>query len=287
MGYIGAIALLDRIHCCNAADLGAFVPWYASGLVVGHVHHERVPMLLDGDAVFGLEAGLLTLRGADFGSRSVAIAHVVDRLVAAGELRPVLGEYYPVAAGCAPVPLLQIDRTAVAWFGVRAAGVHLNGYVRRADGLHLWVAERSRRKRSYPGHLDNLVAGGSAIGMSARETLVKECHEEAGIAPLLAEAAIPVGALRYVMQDGHSLKPDVLACFDLELPADFVPQALDGEVESFRLWPIDEVVESVRGSGLWKPNCALVVIDFLLRHGALDATVSAADRWDLWQRLRR
>ncbi len=41
----------------------------------------------------------------------------------------------------------------------------------------------------------------------------------------------------------------------------------DGEVESFKLLPLSEVVEGLRTSQNYKPNCALVVIDFLFRHG--------------------
>jgi 8-oxo-dGTP pyrophosphatase MutT (NUDIX family) len=275
----------DRILACSGADLSTFVPWSVGGKVVGHVHRERVPALLGSDG-FAFCDGALSLAGADFAERSAVFAGVVTRLVAAGELRPPLGECYPVLAGIAPEPLLQVDRTAVAWFGVRAAGVHLNGWVRRAEGLYLWVAERSRQKRTFPGHLDNLVAGGSAIGFLPRQTLEKECHEEAGIPADLARRAVEVGALRYEQQDGRSFKPDRLDLFDLELPADFVPRAIDGEVETFCLWPVEQVAASLRGGGLWKPNCALVVIDFLLRRGALDHELPVAERWKLWQALR-
>ena len=55
--------------------------------------------------------------------------------------------------------------------------------------------------------------------------------------------------------------------FDLPLPADFTPTSLDGETENFELWDLDRVaaaVANVGGDGtLFKPNCNLVVIDFL------------------------
>jgi 8-oxo-dGTP pyrophosphatase MutT (NUDIX family) len=286
LGYTGAIDYVSRILACHNADLGAFEPWCVDGVVVGHVHAERVPTLLASAAAFERVGARLQLRGMDFASRSAALAGVVDALVAAGELRPALGELYPVAADLDGTPRLQVDRTAVTWFGVRARGVHLNGWVRRADGLHLWIAERSRGKRTYPGHLDNVVAGGSAIGLSPRETLVKECAEEAGIPAALAERAVGVGSIRYLQQDGRSLKPDHLDLFDLELPADFVPVPHDGEVERFTSMPAAAVAASLRGDGLWKPNCALVALDFLLRHGELDRELPGETRLDLWQRLR-
>jgi 8-oxo-dGTP pyrophosphatase MutT (NUDIX family) len=277
--------LARRWAACDNADLAQFVPWYVDGAAVGQVHRERVPLLLAPGEPFEWRAGRLTLCGGDFAARSALLAGCVQRLVARGELRPELGEHYAVLGALDPEPRLQIDRTAVAWFGVRAAGVHLNGWVRTAVGLELWVAVRSQTKRSHPGQLDNLVAGGSAIGLTPRQTLAKECHEEAGIPAALAARAVPVGAIRYVLQDGRSLKPDRLDLFDLELPADFVPRAVDGEVESFARWPLEQVAASVLGHGPWKPNCALVVVDFLLRRGALDGWLDGAERLALWRRL--
>lgn len=43
----------------------------------------------------------------------------------------------------------------------------------------------------------------------------------------------------------------------------------DGEVESFELLPIDEVAHIIAGSHDFKPNCCLVIIDFMIRHGVL------------------
>ena len=62
---------------------------------------------------------------------------------------------------------------------------------------------------------------------------------------------------------------DVQFVFDLELPADFVPVPVDGEVECFELWDLERVcalIEAPTGGGaLFKPNVCLVVIDFLIR----------------------
>ena len=48
---------------------------------------------------------------------------------------------------------------------------------------------------------------------------------------------------------------------------------MDGEVESFELqsidWVVDKIVEG--GSKGYKPNCNLVIIDFLVRHGFVPA----------------
>ena len=62
---------------------------------------------------------------------------------------------------------------------------------------------------------------------------------------------------------------DIIYCYDLELPEDFQPTPTDGEVADFLLLPIDKVIELVAETDRFKPNCNLVIIDFLLRHGLL------------------
>jgi len=48
-------------------------------------------------------------------------------------------------------------------------------------------------------------------------------------------------------------------------PVLFTPKPLDGEVESFELLSVDQVMTKMREK-LFKPNCALVLIDFFIRH---------------------
>ena len=107
--------------------------------------------------------------------------------------------------------------------------------------------------------------------------------------------------------DGYRYKRDVLFCYDLKLPESFVPKnegnylkccvlevcimrnvhfssgflfscressllitswvMSDGEVDSFKLIPIMQVAEVIRKTQFFKPNCSLVIIDFLFRHG--------------------
>ena len=104
---------------------------------------------------------------------------------------------------------------------------------------------------------------------SPTDNVIKECLEEANIVDSVARKAKAVGAVSYVGQDEfNNLKRDVLFCFDLELPNDFIPAPVDGEVEYFEKrdlqWVIDTIIEG--GENGYKPNCNLVVIDFLIRH---------------------
>jgi 8-oxo-dGTP pyrophosphatase MutT (NUDIX family) len=265
------MSYLDRIRDCNRRDLSRFVPFAVDGARVGWIRRDRVEILLRHDDVFAGDDGGVTLAsGLDgFQARSAAVAEVVETLDTDGHIRRVRGEDYPVATGFGAPPFFRLDRGAVPFFGVRAYGVHLNGFVRRPGGLAMWIGRRAPDKAVAPGKLDNMVAGGQPIGLTVQENLIKECAEEASIAEPLARRAIPVGAITYCVEFPEGLKPDVQFCYDLELKADFVPESGDGEHSGFRLLPIDEVAAIVRDTDEFKFNCNLVVIDFLVRHGVL------------------
>lgn len=123
-------------------------------------------------------------------------------------------------------------------------------------------------------------------GISVRENLIKEAQEEAGIPRDVAEQAKPVGAVSYTSKgpNGVGIKRDVLFVYDLELPESFVPQAMDGEVESFELRPAHEVLDVVAFSDGYKDNCNLVLADWFVRHGLLEA--DAPGYLDLVRELR-
>jgi len=209
------------------------------------------------------------------GARSQALAMAVRSLAGRGHMT-LRQEDFDVRASPEGAVLAQLDRGALPAFGVMSQGVHVNGFVRRAGGLHVWVGWRSRHKSVAPGQIDNLVAGGVPAGLSVAETLVKEAAEEASIPPELAAQARPVGRVSYVMATPDGLRRDVLHCHDLELPEGFVPQPHDDEVERFELWPAEQLLEEVRDRDRVKFNVNLVLIDFFLRQELLDASAAEA-----------
>src|SRR5262249_23933565 len=129
--------------------------------------------------------------------------------------------------------LARLDRGALPSFGVMAVGVHVNGLVRRPDGLHLWIAPRAADKALDPRKPASIVAGGVPAGLPPADTLVKEAGEEASIPASLASQARHVSIISYAMERPEGLRRDLLHCYDLELPDDFRPHAADGEVEAF------------------------------------------------------
>jgi 8-oxo-dGTP pyrophosphatase MutT (NUDIX family) len=178
-------------------------------------------------------------------------------------------EAFDVRTGDETPPITTIDRGAVPSFGITSRGVHCNGLVRRSDGLYLWVARRAANKLLDPGKLDHIVAGGISAGMGPEDTLIKEAGEEAAIPLGLATQARPVGKIRYDMERAEGLRRDLLYCYDLDLPEDFIPRPSDGEVEAFELWPVHRAMEAVGDGDSFKFNVSLVLIDLFLRHGLI------------------
>jgi isopentenyldiphosphate isomerase len=265
------MSFLDRIAECNSWNPANFRWFVVDGCRVGRVRHALVPRLAAFRDLFEIDddAIILSPRLETFAARSAAMDRVLRGLEADGIVKGRRGENYPVTRDYAEPPFLQMERAGIPHFGVRAFGVHMSGYVRKADGIHMWIGRRARDKHTYPNMLDNTVAGGQPIGIGLRENLIKECKEEADIPASLAQNAVAVGAITYCMEADDGLKPDVQFCYDLELPEDFTPRNTDGEIAEFYLWPIARVAETVAETREFKFNCNLVIIDFLIRHGVI------------------
>jgi 8-oxo-dGTP pyrophosphatase MutT (NUDIX family) len=236
--------------------------------------------------VFAVESdGVRLVAPGDFEAVSAAVDAVVERLVAEGRVAKWRNEFFAVAPRWGVPPLFKLDRGAVSFFGVRAYGVHLNGWRRGAQGLDLWIGRRAADKKVAPDKLDNLVAGGIGHEHGLEATLIKEADEEAALPAELARRAVAVGALSYRMEVEYGVRQDVLFLYDLDVPEDVTPRNQDGEIVEFRLLPAREVLERVRSTEDFKFNVNLVIIDFALRHGLI--TAADPDYLDLVTGLRQ
>jgi 8-oxo-dGTP pyrophosphatase MutT (NUDIX family) len=263
------MAFLDHIRACNNYEPSRAVPLLAGDKRIGWLRRDNAAALASFPRVFAVEPERVRLvTEGDADRVSAAVDEVVEALLAEGKLPKWRNETFDVAARWGEPPLFRLDRGAVPFFGVRAYGVHLNGY-RRDGGLKLWIGRRAPDKRVAPNKLDNLVAGGIGNGLGVYPTLVKECEEEAAVPAALVERAVPVGAVSYRMETELGIRDDVLFVYDLEVPADFTPNCNDGEICEFALMPARDVVERVRRTDDFKFNVNLVILDFALRHGLL------------------
>lgn len=260
-----------HFDACNRHDPGSFVPFVIGGKTYGHIKRALSRDLLSLSHIFAPQGEGIALNDnlRDFTARSEALAEACGKIAAATK-RTIRGEMYPILHNWGDEPLAQLDRSAVPWFGVHAYGVHINGFVRKQDGIHMWVGERSSSKLAHPGKLDNIVGGGQPIGLTIEENLYKEASEEADIPPALMRQAKPVRTISYRLDRSDGMRNDTLFVYDLELPEDFMPRNTDGEVSAFYLMPMPEVAALVYNTDRFKFNCNLVIIDFLMRHGQID-----------------
>lgn len=170
-----------------------------------------------------------------------------------------------------------MERSGSPLFGINTYGVHMTLFTRTEAGLKIWVPRRAKTKQTYPGMLDNSVAGGLAIGEEPFPCLVREAEEEASIpAELVRARAKACGTISYVhVRDAQAggesglFQPECQYCYDMDV-GDFQPAPNDTEVEAFYLWSVDEVKQHL-AQGEFKPNCALVLVDFFIRHGIITA----------------
>ena len=260
-----------HIETCNdMASLAGLVPWRIGPEQVGWLTADVARRLRSVRNAFRAgDDGLELVAGDDVEARSGALGEVAAHLTSAG-IASLRREAFDVRAAPGSEVLARLDRGALSPLGVISQGAHMNGRVRRPDGLHLWVGWRSKDKSVAPGKLDNLVAGGVPSGLSPMQTLLKEAAEEASMTPALAAQARQVSRVSYRMADGPGIRRDVLHCFDLDLPEDFVPAPADDEVERFELWPAERLLRTVRETSDVKFNVNLVLIDLFLREGLVD-----------------
>lgn len=224
-------------------------------------------------------------------SRTLAAAVKEDTFAV---LRGWRDELYPVY-GPGDEVLLSMERSATPLFGVVTYGVHMTAYTRdpKSGDIMIWVPRRSASKQTYPGMLDNTVGGGMSTGEQPGECAVREAMEEASLPEeIVRSSARMCGAVTYFyVRDPRAggeaglLQPEVEYIYDIELDPSVIPRPCDTEVEDFRLWSVEEVRRAL-GEGQFKPNAAIVLLDFFIRHGIMTPE-NEKDYLEITMRLHR
>lgn len=244
------------------------------GRVAGRFDARRGRRLAAFDRVFARgDDGLEFVPRLDSATaRTEALDEVARALSAEGLLTPWRDERYAVGPGIGSAPWFLLERAAARYLGVRTFAAHVNGLAGPPDAPALWFARRSAQKAIDPGQLDNLVAGGIAAGQSVAEAVVREAWEEAGIGATLALRARPAGAVHVFRAPPDGVQCETIFVHDLWLSDDFVPSPTDGEVAEFRrvdpgtaAW----LIAQREGADRVTVDASLVVLDCLLRHGAI------------------
>ncbi|PYI32739.1 putative thiamine pyrophosphokinase [Aspergillus indologenus CBS 114.80] len=185
-----------------------------------------------------------------------------------GEMFPIVGARFPVA----------IDRSEFSLWGIIGQGVHMTVYTRTAAGYQFWIPQRNPNKKTYPGLLDNAVAGGMAIGETPWQCLVREAEEEAGMtADRVRSDARAAGTVTWLnVSDARAsgpvglMNPGVLFVYDMEMGAEEVLRPVDQDIWQFHCMGVESVKQALL-EGRFKPSSGAVMLDFLIRHGLLTA----------------
>ncbi|KAJ5980585.1 thiamine pyrophosphokinase-related protein [Penicillium waksmanii] len=238
---------------------------------------------------------LITPAGADPALRSKLIAETIEEAVKQETFEVLKGwrnERYPVFAPGGEY-IFEIERSAACLFGVVTYGAHMTGYVEDPAGVKLWIPRRAKNKQTYPSMLDNTVAGGMCTGEKPFECIVREAMEEASLpesvvrASILARGCVTYTHVRDPRAGGETglLQPEVEYVYDLKLDPSVIPKPGDSEVEEFKLLSVSETQDAL-SRGEFKPNCAIILVDFFIRHGILTAE-NEPDYLDIVARLHR
>ncbi|KAH9903477.1 NUDIX hydrolase domain-like protein [Cubamyces lactineus] len=172
----------------------------------------------------------------------------------------------------------QMERSATGLFGVAVYGVHMTVYeeVPAEDGkrttYEIWVPRRAATKQTWPGYLDNSVAGGIEVGLAVFDCVMKEAMEEASIPEdIVRRYAQSTGTVSNFLRTSSGwLQPELGFVYDLCLPPNsgVKLKPLDGEAESFELLPLGKVIEHMR-AGMFVYSSAIVLVDFMVRKGII------------------
>lgn len=270
------MAYQHLIKALPTPDFTEYTPLSFNGIKVGYVHHSLIHFLDEFPRVFQFVFGnRLGLFGQEFVEmpvveRSRHLASISNFLKEKDVVFNWRSELFTVFNDVdRQHELFEIERGILPLLGLQAHGVHLNGYTMIKGEPHIWIAQRSATRKIAPLKYDQLVAGGLPSELSLMDNVYKEAQEEAGIDPEIARYAKPSGHIQYLTtaEDHVGIRNDVLHCYDIELPEDFVPHNQDGEVAQFMRLPLSELIDILKKEDQFKPNTGIVMLCFLMRHG--------------------
>ncbi|KAI0396750.1 thiamine pyrophosphokinase-related protein [Xylariaceae sp. FL0594] len=203
-----------------------------------------------------------------YGRNEVSRTHIVRETIEKMHQRKTFGILHKLRGELKPIYgpggelICSIERAAFPLLGIVAYGVHLIAYTTTTTTTtgdskavdKIWVSKRGKGANGYHGR----------------------ASEEAGLPKELVDGAQLCSAVSYFHirkpeqgPDPGLLHPGVQFVYELVVNKDFMPTADGKEVESFQQLGCKELLQQII-EGKVKPFFTLVLIDFLLRHGAID-----------------
>lgn len=263
-------------------DLTHFTPVYVDHEQIGWTKTDFAKLLGQFDHVWSFNNDRLSLNLALGGFDNISMAvHDVFLEISAQGYFPVKPDYslmggddwLPVGQERWTNPLFKVHRFYSACLGIRRESTMLHGY----EDNQMWLAIRGAGVDADVGCYDMIASGCMTIGQTRQEALYCEAEEECGMPHELMQH-VKSGAeihVMYHLSNGFILD-EICHVFDLDTKNLFKPTVVKKlEVDHFELLSIAEVVELIEKTERVKPQIALLLVDFMIRHGHLKPDIPA------------
>jgi isopentenyldiphosphate isomerase len=220
-----------------------------------------------------------------FEKRTAILDAVTNRLLSMGVIPRKHSDMYPVSPFIEQTnqrKLALVNRSTAPYLGIDSIGVHLHCYVCQNNTpkpTGIWLAKRAPNKSHHPNFWDPTVAGGQPVDLSLYENIIKEAHEEAGVpsewlkidntiqnVAVFTDHTHDPLTITTAKPDGSCMKRSLYYSFDLQVPIEWEPTAVDGEVSEFKLYSMPELEEELRYGDSVRPAMRSVLLDFMIRH---------------------
>jgi hypothetical protein len=186
-----------------------------------------------------------------FEKRTAILDAVTNRLLSMGVIPRKHSDMYPVSPFIEQTnqrKLALVNRSTAPYLGIDSIGVHLHCYVCQNNTpkpTGIWLAKRE--EAGVPSEwlkIDNTIQNVAVF--------TDHTHD-----PLTITTAKP---------DGSCMKRSLYYSFDLQVPIEWEPTAVDGEVSEFKLYSMPELEEELRYGDSVRPAMRSVLLDFMIRH---------------------
>ena len=256
-----------------------FVGAHAEKQIIGHINPEFIPYIQDSlreqkIAYIHMDHHGLFIENANPFLISASLTELANRLRQGGFIPGWRNEEFSWIDQNGHA-YFRLERAAFRALGLRSTASHINGYTKEGN---LWLGRRSESKRTDPGLLDNLAAGGISADETPWVCAVRELWEEAGVPAQLANHITPAGKVhmrRPII--GGGFHDELLFIYDLLLTSNFIPTNHDGEVSSFIEISLPEAAARILADE-FTTDAAFVTADFILRSSKSDFPSSAPFR---------
>ena len=150
------MSYLDRINDCVNYSPSSYIPLFLNESKIGQVPLVFIHHLSSFVDFFKIQNERVTFFPLfdTYEGRTETMAQICAKLRTQGLITGWRNELYPVSTSFAASPLFAIERSAAPLFGVKAYGVHLNGFINKNNETFLWVGKRSRSKTTSPSKLE-------------------------------------------------------------------------------------------------------------------------------------